>query len=152
MFTPAECGLLQVSEHWCRTKDGDMEAYAIFRRHYSCTNLRPKLRQFVGPGQKMILLSAGGDAVFVWRRERYRMDKQTGTNCAVFRNEGATLSSTLIREAMCLAWERWPDDRLFTFINAALVRSSNPGYCFKMAGWRPCGTSAKGLIIMEALP
>lgn len=52
---------------------------------------------------------------------------------------------------MSLAWQKWPGERLYTYVNGGKVRSSNPGYCFLVAGWRKCGvTKDKGLIILEA--
>jgi hypothetical protein len=81
-----------------------------------------------------------------------RLDGQLGVNCTVFRNEGAGLSSELIREADDLAWQRWPGERHFTYVNAGKIRSSNPGYCFLRAGYQHAGRSQKGLILMERLP
>ena len=67
----------------------------------------------------------------------------------VFRNEGPLLSSDLIREACGIAWERWPGERLFTHVNPSKVQSTNPGYCFLRAGWRRCGKTKGGLVILE---
>lgn len=122
--------------------------YADGRRHSSGYRNR---FLFVGPGEKMVLLTADCRALFVWRKFVSR-DGQQGVNCAVFRNEGAGLSSDLIREAEELAWQRWPDERLYTYVNRHKIQSTNPGYCFKMAGWRECGRTAKGLVILERLP
>jgi hypothetical protein len=73
--------------------------------------------------------------------------------CAIFRNEGAGRSSDLILEAMRAAWVRWPGERLYTYVNPRRVRSANPGYCFKAAGWQLCGiTKTRKLLILEALP
>ena len=97
----------------------------------------------------MVLLTADCMALFVWRKF---IDKsgQRGVNCAVFRNEGPHLSSTLIREAERLAAGRWPGERLYTYVNPRRVKSENPGYCFKAAGWRVCGrTAERGLLILE---
>jgi hypothetical protein len=149
LFQPRESGYRQVSAHWWLTRDGDLQARAIFQRHYSCSNSRPQNGQFVGPGEKMVLIGGDAEALFVWRKERFRRDQQEGVNCAVFRNEGRHRSSDLIREASELAHARWPGERLFTFVNASAIRSSNPGCCFKRAGWRVCGTSQTGLLILE---
>ena len=98
-----------------------------------------------------MLLTAAGDALFVWRKF-ISANGQQGVNCAMFRNEGPHLSSALIREAMRLAWQRWPNERLFTYVDPRRVRSSNPGACFKFAGWKQCGvTKCKHLLIFEAL-
>jgi hypothetical protein len=104
---------------------------------------------FCGPGEKMVLLTEREDALFVWRK--FIDDSgQQGVNCAIFRNESGILSSLLIREAMLHAWRRWPGERLYTYVNPRKIRSSNPGCCFKMAGWKVCGVSKGGLAILEA--
>jgi hypothetical protein len=135
---------------WLHTKDGDPQGFALYRRHYSAEkNPTPKQRQFVGPGEKLVLITEAGNALFAWRKEKHRLDGQTGVNCAVFRNESPFRSSDLIREAMSIAWGRWPGERLFTFVNPGKVRSTNPGCCFRLAGWRKCGRTKKGLLIFE---
>ncbi len=135
---------------WVHARDGDPTGFALYRRHYSSAkNKRPKQRQFVGPGESMVLLGWFCSALFVWRKERFRLDKQTGINCAVFRNESCHRSSDMIREAMDLAWQKWPGERLFTMIDASKIRSTNPGCCFKKAGWKRCSETAKGLLILE---
>lgn len=156
LFTPLESGLEVVSLHWCETKTSDPTALAIFMRHYSCRRWRRRdlggnHSRFIGPGECMVLVSHCGRALFAWRRELYRLDEQRGVNCSVFRNEGAGLSSDLIREASELAFRRWPGERLLTFVNAEKIRSSNPGFCFIAAGWRRCGFSKGGLVILEML-
>jgi hypothetical protein len=84
---------------------------------------------------------------------RISKDQRGGVNCAIFRNEGAGQSSLLIRAAMEIAWHRWPGARLYTYVNPRRVRSANPGYCFKAAGWRLCGiTKTRRLLVLEALP
>jgi len=151
-------GLLLDDGAWRRALDGDPEGLAIYRRHYSRRRYRDgrQPRLFVGPGEKQVLVSHDGRALFVWRR--FVDDAgQEGVNCAAFRNEGAGLSSSLIAEAMAIAWARWPGERLYTYVDAAEVRSSNPGYCFLVAGWRPAGWTRGGhgrrsLRILEALP
>ena len=52
-------------------------------------------------------------------------------------------------QAVEIAWRRWPGERLFTYVNGGKIRSTNPGYCFLMAGWRKCGISKVGLTILE---
>lgn len=144
---------------WIQVKDGNPVARALFSRHYTYNRKREQMsffaaknrnyKHFVGPGEKMVLLTPDESAMFVWRKFR-SMDNQAGVNCAVFRNEGKTRSSDLIRAAMRWAWLRWPGERLYTYVNPGAVRSRNPGYCFIAAGWRRCGaTKAKGLLILE---
>jgi hypothetical protein len=137
---------------WIEVRDANDTARDIFRRHYSCRNKMSKSLFFAGWGHKMVLLTADAKAMFVWRYKEFREDGQEGINCAVFRNEGAGLSSDLIRAADALADARWPGERHFTFVNSQKIASSNPGYCFKAAGWRSCGITQRGLHILERLP
>jgi len=127
---------------WIAAKDGDPTCRTIFRQHYSYKPYRdgrdPAL--FIGPGEKLVLLTPCARALFVWRRF-ISGDGQHGVNCAVFRNDGAGLSSDLIREADAIADERWPGERHYTYVNPRRIRSSNPGYCFLAAGWRRCGVT-----------
>lgn len=165
-FTPVECGYRLLSPHWCLSCDGDPAGYALYRRHYSAAKNngaaknqltqdrsvrrgRSRQRQFVGPGQSLVLLGTDALSLFVWQRARYRQDGQLGINCAVFRNEGNALSSLLIIEASHLAWRKWPGERLFTFVDAQKVRAKrDPGRCFRKAGWQHAGTSKGGLLIL----
>ncbi len=145
---------------WLIVKDGDERAAALFRRHYSFREYADGRRRYgyanrflvLGPGQKMLLLSPGCDALFGWRKF-IDHSGQAGVNCAVFRNESAARSSDLILEAERLAWARWPGERLYTYVDPRAVASRNPGYRFKVAGWRACGyTKVKKLLILEKLP
>ena len=149
-------------EMWTLIKDADPRGLELFRRHYSYRKSRDQydmfnaarnrnMKHFIGPGEKLALLTPDNRALFVWRKF-ISMDAQQGVNCAVFRNEGAGLSSDLIRSADEIAWGRWPGARLYTYVDARRVRSRNPGYCFLMAGWRRCGVTKSGLLIMEILP
>jgi len=143
--------MLISGQNWYGVKDGNAIARSIFDRHYSryfyVDGRKPKL--FVGPGEKMVLLTSDCKALFVWRKF-ISGNGQQGVNCAVFRNEGKQLSSKLILEAEQLAWCRWPNERLYTYVNPKGIRSTNPGYCFKQAGWHKCGvTKINKLIILE---
>lgn len=146
-----------VGTYWLPVRDGDPRAAALYRRHYSCYQYADGRRDrhdnrarflILGPGEKMVLLTQGCDALFAWRKF-FDASGQTGVNCAVFRNESAVLSSELIREAMAHAWARWPGERLYTYVKAEAIRSSNPGYCFVAAGWRRCGMTKGGLVVLE---
>ena len=140
---------------WTKVRDGNDRARAIFDRHYSRIvykdGRKPKL--FVGPGEKIVLLSTCNKAIFVWRKF-ISDDGQQGVNCAVFRNESNHKASKLILLAEQIAWKRWPGERLYTYVNQKKIRAKqNPGHCFIIAGWRPCGiTKSRKLIILEKLP
>lgn len=131
--------------------------YELYRRHYpSERNPRPRVRQFVGPGEHVVLRTDTGDAGFVWRRfiddciDQRTGERQQGINCAMFRNESAHLSSELIRQADAIADACWPDSRHYTYVDASKVRRKrDPGRCFVRAGWRQCGQTKRGLIVLE---
>lgn len=153
----AEQPFLIADGPWVTVTDGNETAFSLFLRHYSAGRHQRKIRQFVGPGQKIVLLTPDARALFVWRREKpeYRLDGQLGVNCAVFRNErsSAGLSSDLIRAADAIAWEKWPGERLFTFVAPKKVRHKrDPGRCFIKAGYKLCGRTKSGLLIFERLP
>jgi len=80
---------------------------------------------------------------------KLRMDTQTGFNCAIFRNESERRSSEIILEAERFAVAKWGPNRAYTFVDGRKVRSSNPGWCFIAAGWRKCGKTKSGKIILE---
>lgn len=138
---------------WFLTKDGDRTCLALYERHYSCHRYRDGRKRvlFAGPGEKIVLRTAKGDAMFVWRKFLDRSG-QKGVNCAVFRNESPYLSSELIRQADAIADLCWPGERRYTYVRKEAVRSANPGYCFFRAGWRRCGMTMGGLLVLERIP
>jgi len=150
--------MLGVEGHWIGIRDGDPRAAALYQRHYSArpgVSMAQRIRYGMsGPGQTMTLLTVDCHALFIWLRNTLqRFDNQEGVNCTIFRNEGPVLSSALIQEAADLAWQRWPGERLFTYVWDAKIQSVNPGYCFKQAGWQACGRNKDGrLTILERWP
>lgn len=145
--------------YWYATTQCDPRVVDLYSRHYSAAKNGKSRADWlsagvVGPGEKMILLTSDSRALFVWRKVMYRRDGQHGVECAVFRNEAPELylSSALIREAVVLALRRWPHQRLFTYVNPRKIRGTNPGFCFKAAGWRVAGRSLTGLIVLEYDP
>jgi hypothetical protein len=135
---------------WWLTKDGDKDCLKLYERHYSAYRYVDgrKRSQFVGPGETIVLRTWEADALFVWRT--FIDDSgQQGVNCAVFRNESRHQSSELIRQADAVADCAWPGLRHYTYVNAAKLRSRNPGFCFMAAGWRRCGRTKNGLIVLE---
>lgn len=142
------------NQYWQQVRDGNPVALKLFESHYSkyhyADGRRPKL--FVGPGEKIVLLGIDGQALFAWRKF-ISGDGQEGVNCAIFINRSkAHQSSDLILQAEEIALRRWPGVRFYTYVNPRKIASANPGYCFKCAGWRPCGiTKRRQLIILEKL-
>lgn len=146
--------------HWWLTKDGDRACLALYERHYSSRRYRDgRIRSlFIGPGEKIVLRTFNGSACFVWRRfhdaclDTRTGEPQDGINCAIFRNEDPSCrSSALVREADAIADHCWPGRRHYTYVNPKRIASTNPGFCFLRAGWRRCGRTRNGLIILERL-
>jgi hypothetical protein len=108
--------------------------------------------QFMPPGQTLVLLTPDELAVFGWWRPDpssgiTAMNGLDGWTCTIFRNTGPTLSSELILDAereLLTRYDCGPDG-LITYVRDDKIRSPNPGYCFKMAGWSVTGRSADGL-------
>jgi hypothetical protein len=75
--------------------------------------------------------------------------------CAAFRNESIILSSLLIEQAVAVSLfllKILPPLGFITFVNATKIKSSNPGYCFKRAGWEHVGFTKKNLHVLQLLP
>lgn len=139
---------------WWLTKDGDKSCLALYERHYSAYQYRDgrKRYQFVGPGFNIVLRTARADAVFVWRD--YIDDtipRQFGIECSLFRNEGPHLSSELVRQADAIADHCWASERHYTKVDPEALGGTNPGYCFLKAGWRRCGKTQNGKLILERI-
>src|SRR5690606_11141838 len=106
----------------------------------------------------VVLITDDGAAVWACVRQRTPSKRGTGASRgrtgesdaaprfvwrnAVFRNLGPHLSSDLIRAALPATYAAWierygalPPERLRTEVDTRRVRSSNPGYCYKCAGW-----------------
>jgi hypothetical protein len=123
----------------------DVECRMLADRHYSRRIVGAK--QFTYSGRKLILRNPAGTVLFVWMYpdEAMRMDGQAGANCALFRNESDRLSSEIILEAESWLPRKWPEvRRLYTYVDPSKVKSRNPGYCFKMAGWHLDGFGKDG--------
>lgn len=140
--------------YWTQINDGDERAFEIFKRHYTFRKWRPRSgkngKRMAGPGETIVLIGKELNALFIWKKQKYSQDGQTGINCAVFRNESNLLSSELLTQAEAIAMSKWPGERMFTYVNAKKIKSVNPGYCFKVNGWRQIGISkSRKLIILE---
>ena len=129
MLLPFDEGLV-VTTHF------DQECRLLADRHYSRRTVGA--RQFLYSGRKIVLRDAAGDVLFAWMfpDPTMRMDGQTGYTCAIFRNESRRRSSEIILEAEAVAIERWGQNRMYTYVDPGQIKSVNPGYCFKCAGWR----------------
>ena len=145
---------------WWLTRDGDDYARELFEKHYSRIRYADgrKSKKIVGPGEYILLRTWEADAIFAWRRfvddciDPRTGERQRGVNCAIFRNESRHQSSALVRQADAIADYAWPGERHYTYVNAEKIKSVNPGFCFISAGWRRCGKTKGGLIILEKDP
>ena len=154
-------GALIEGGHWLPTTKSDPRVVSMSLRHYSAKRTKDKgyhsrvsrYRHGIGgPGESVTLLTLDGLAIFQWINNTIeRLDKQSGVNCTIFRNESPLLSSMLVAEADEIAWQRWPDEpRHFTYVEDSKVASVNPGYCFQKAGWTKAGRNKDGrLTILE---
>ena len=144
---------LSTDATWMPIKDGNPSGLSMFLRHYTARQTR-NIAQFVGPGEKMVLMTPDALGLFVWRKF-ISDNRQTGVNCAVFRYEGGEKgrASELIKAANLEAWERWPGERLYTYVDPSKIRHKrDPGRCFRKAGYRVCGMTKRRLLIFECLP
>lgn len=126
-----EAGVWQVRNRF------DAAAAALADRHY-CR--RHSSNQVGGVGRVLVLVTPCERALWVtkWPKAGEPWDGLDAYRCSYFRNEGAGLSSGLILEAMRLTVERWGDPPAHgwvTWCDKTRIESTNPGYCFKRAGW-----------------
>lgn len=135
--------------YWCATTKFDETGCQLADRHYSRRKVGAP--QFMPPGQTLVLIGVDGKAVFGWWRPHpasglRAMNGRDGWTCSIFRNEGGLRSSDLILEAEALLATRYNcgPDGLLTYVFDRKLRSSNPGCCFKKAGWAVIGRSADG--------
>ncbi len=106
-----------------------------------------------------MLTATSGPALWVtsWPYAQYVKHAWAGAwvnSC--FRNEGAGLSSELIREAIAATRHRWPsvpDLGMVTFVDASKVRRKrDPGRCYLRAGFRRVGETKGGLVALQMEP
>lgn len=128
--------LLPFTDSLVITTHFDPEMAMLADRHYSRRTVGA--RQFMYSGRKIVIRNTEGTILFgwMWGDDSMRMDGQTGYNCAIFRNESTRLSSEIILECEAIAIKRWGPNRMYTYINPVKIKSVNPGYCFKQAGWK----------------
>lgn len=141
---------------WTLSHRGDPGACRIADRHYNRQKVGAP--QFVPPGRCLVLMSVCGKALWVtsWPLAAFTKHRWAGAWVnSLFRNEGAGLSSDLIRQAVAATRHRWPppDIGLVTFVDRAKVRPKrDPGYCYLRAGFEPAGTTEGGLIALRLTP
>lgn len=131
---------------WERTTKFSPAGCAMADRHYSRRKIGAS--QFMPPGQTIVLLA--DRALWGWWRPHpdsgiKAMNGLDGWTCTIFRNESERLSSELVLDAEEAIEEfgyGCGPDGLLTYVWDRKISSVNPGFCFKMAGWKAVGRSA----------
>ena len=127
------------SREWVEVRDGNGVAATLYQAHHSQRLFgrnRPPGRRIVGSGERIVLIMPDAATPFVWRRfTEARQKIPAGDVLPVFRREQG----------------RWPWARLYTYVAPWMVRSSNRGYRFPMAGWRKCRTTGRRLVEPEKM-
>ena len=124
---------------WTLSHRSDPRARVLADRHYNRQSIGAD--GFVPPGRCMVLLSTCARAFWVtsWPFAEYVKHAWGGAwICSAFRNEGAGLSSELIREAVAATCWRWPvpAQGMITFVDEDKVRHKrDPGRCYGKAGF-----------------
>jgi hypothetical protein len=132
---------------WQSTHGFDQRARELADRHYS--RQKKGARQFVPPARRIVLVTPDYSALWVTIHQRYvKHDWPGAWFCSLFRNEGTTLSSELVRAATDETLARWgqPPAGLLTFVNVEKTakrrsKRSAAGACFIHAGWRAIATT-----------
>lgn len=156
---------------WRLSHRFDPRALPIADTHYN--RQKPGTPQFVPPGRCIILLTEKADALWTtsWPFAEYVKHAWAGAWVnSLFCNRGPILSSELIREAVAITRGIYdvPLLGMVTFVDGAQIRSTNPGYCYKQAGFRKAicpnhmiavsdcaacnGRTKGGLIALQMLP
>lgn len=143
---------------WRKSHRFDAAALALADAHYNRRKIGSP--QFVPPGRCVVFL-AGDPAAAVWVTSwpfaQFVRHAWPGAWVnSLFRNEGAGLSSELIREAVAATraeWKQVPDMGMVTFVDASKTRRKrDPGRCYRKAGFKHVGFTAGGLWAFQMLP
>lgn len=142
---------------WERSDRFDPRAVRMADQHYS--RQQPGTNQFMRPGSCLVFYAGEPPRQAVWGTSWQQFAKHLwpgAWECAIFRNEGAGLSSEMIRDAV--AATRWhygdpPEHGMITFVDASKVRHKrDPGRCFVKAGFRPIACIVKSrLLVLQML-
>lgn len=141
-------GLRPRLTRWLVSHKYDPDGARLADGHYSRRTIGSP--QYMPPGETLVLVTPEGDATWGWWRPHptagiEAMNGLDGWTCSIFRNTSRYLSSELVLEAELelVDAERRGDlagpcgpDGLLTYVWPAKIRSTNPGWCFQLAGWR----------------
>lgn len=149
---------------WHQSNRADPLVRAVADRHYN--RQKPGTPQFVPPGRCCVLYAANARGKAIWVTSfpfaEYVKHQWAGAwICSAFRNEGAGIASTMIREAVAATRAYFgepPELGMITFINTKKVRPTKChgmdtwGYTYKKAGFQLVGKTKKGLLAFQLLP
>ena len=144
---------------WEVSDRADPRSRRLADRHYSRQSHGNP--QFVPPGRCLVLFAETntGQAYWVtsWPFAEYVKHEWAGAwICSAFRNEGAALSSDLIRQAVAATRARWSDTPnlgMVTFVDKhKTIHKRDPGRCFRKAGFVPCGETKGKLVALRLSP
>lgn len=144
---------------WRLSHRADPVGAPVADRHYNRQSIGSP--QFVPPGRCVVLIAGvpPTSALWVtsWPFAEFTKHAWAGAWInSTFRNEGAGLSSELIREAVAAtrhAWPAVPSLGLITFINTEKVRHKrDPGRYYLKAGFKKCGHTKGGLLALQLMP
>ena len=142
---------------WKQSHRADKRALPLADRHYN--RQKPGSPQFVPPGRCVVLLANCERALWVssWPYAEYVKHQWAGAwvnSC--FRNEGAGLSSALIRQAVAATQAIWgpaPDLGMVTFVDSKKVENKEVfGWCYRRAGFKHVGETKGGLLAFQLRP
>ena len=143
---------------WHLSHRADPKARVLADRHYNRQKIGAP--QFVPPGRCLVLYAnqPEGEAFWVTSFPFAQFVRHAWAGawmCSAFRNEGAGLSSDLIRQALACTRNTWepPELGMVTFVDPTKTRHKrDPGRCYLKAGFRPCGHTKGGLVALQILP
>jgi hypothetical protein len=129
---------------WTLSHKYDRDGAKLADGHYSRRKVGSP--QFMPPGETVVLVAPG--AVFGWWRPHPRsgikaMNGYDGWTCTIFRRIAGPLASDMILDAeLALRGRTCGPSGLLSYVAEGKIRSTNPGYCFQHAGYRPIGRAA----------
>lgn len=142
---------------WERSHRADPRVVPLADRHYNRQKIGSP--QFAPPGRCLVFVTPTLDAFWItsWPFAQYVRHAWPGAwVCSAFRNEGAELSSDLIRDAVAATRHLYgeaPALGMITFIDTKKTRHKrDPGRCYRKAGFKPVGFTKGGLVALQLLP
>ena len=141
---------------WLVSHKYDRDGARLADGHYSRRKVGSP--QFMPPGETPVLVTPERDAVWGWWRPHPRagieaMNGLDGWTCSIFCNRGGLMSSELVLEAEIMLADATArgdtagpcgPDGLLTYVWPSKIRSTNPGWCFQVAGWTREHWTSKG--------